>query len=150
MATSLADNIVQCWGCAVFDRLFQIISTIGIEIYDSMTQICLVIFGLLFAIFVFNAIWKNFKGGIKDPIMKDSFLKAFIRAVFALTLLGAGTLVPITGFANAVASPAVEYKAEGFIMGVGAKIFTIAGPVILYGTAAGVVYGVVYWLTALI
>ena len=96
MATSLADNIVQCWGCAVFDRLFQIISTIGIEIYDSLTQICLVIFGLLFAIFVFNAIWKNFKGGIKDPIMKDSFLKAFIRSVFALTLLGAGTLIPKT------------------------------------------------------
>ena len=96
MATSLADNIVQCWGCAVFDRLFQIISTIGIEIYERLTQICLVIFGLLFAIFVFNAIWKNFKGGIKDPIMKDSFLKAFIRSVFALTLLGAGTLIPKT------------------------------------------------------
>ena len=59
---------------------------------------------------------------------------------------GAGTLVPITGFANAVVSPAVEFKTEGFIMGVGAKIFTIAGPVILYGTAASVVYGFVYWV----
>ncbi len=59
---------------------------------------------------------------------------------------GAGTLVPITGFANAVVSPAVEFKTEGFILGVGAKIFTIAGPVILYGTAASVVYGVVYWI----
>ena len=58
---------------------------------------------------------------------------------------GAGTLVPITGFANAVVSPAVEFKTEGFILGVGAKIFTIAGPVILYGTAASVVYGVIYW-----
>ena len=62
---------------------------------------------------------------------------------------GAGTLVPITGFANAIASPAIEFKTEGFILGVGAKMFTIAGPVILYGTAAGAVYGVVYWVTTL-
>ena len=59
---------------------------------------------------------------------------------------GAGTLVPITGFANAVASAAVEAKTEGFILGVGTKIFTIAGPVILYGTAASVLYGVIYYL----
>lgn len=59
---------------------------------------------------------------------------------------GAGTLVPITGFANAVASCAVDTKGEGFILGVGAKIFTIAGPVILYGTAAGCVYGVIYYI----
>lgn len=59
---------------------------------------------------------------------------------------GAGTLVPITGFANAIAAPAVEFKTEGFILGVGAKIFTIAGPVIVYGLGASVVYGVVYWL----
>ena len=58
---------------------------------------------------------------------------------------GAGTLVPITGFANAVASAAVEAKTEGFILGVGTKIFTIAGPVILYGTAASVIYGVIYY-----
>ncbi len=62
---------------------------------------------------------------------------------------GAGTLVPITGFANAVVSPAIDTKAEGWILGVGAKIFTIAGPVILYGTLASVVYGVVYWITTL-
>ena len=60
---------------------------------------------------------------------------------------GAGTLVPITGFANSVASPAIEAKTEGFVMGVGAKIFTIAGPVILYGITAGAVYGVVYWVS---
>ena len=59
---------------------------------------------------------------------------------------GAGTLVPITGFANAVSSAAVEFRSEGFITGVGAKMFTIAGPVIVYGTAASVVYGVIYWL----
>ena len=63
---------------------------------------------------------------------------------------GAGTLVPITGFANSIAAPAVEFKSEGFILGVGAKIFTIAGPVIVYGVAASVIYGFVYWLMQLI
>ena len=63
---------------------------------------------------------------------------------------GAGTLVPITGFANAIASPAVEFKTEGFILGVGAKMFTIAGPVIVYGVSASVVYGFIYWLTTLL
>ena len=62
---------------------------------------------------------------------------------------GAGTLVPITGFANAVAAPAVEFQTEGFILGVGAKMFTIAGPVIVYGVSASVVYGLIYWITAL-
>ena len=62
---------------------------------------------------------------------------------------GAGTLVPITGFANAIAAPAVEIKTEGFILGVGAKMFTIAGPVIVYGVSASVVYGLIYWITML-
>jgi len=62
---------------------------------------------------------------------------------------GAGTLVPITGFANSIASPAVEFKTEGFILGVGAKMFTIAGPVIVYGVSASVVYGLIYWITTL-
>ena len=59
---------------------------------------------------------------------------------------GAGTLVPITGFANSIAAPAVEFKTEGFILGLGAKMFTIAGPVIVYGVSASVVYGFVYWI----
>lgn len=63
---------------------------------------------------------------------------------------GAGTLVPITGFANAIASPAIEFKTEGFILGVGAKMFTIAGPVIVYGVSASVVYGLIYWITTLV
>lgn len=58
---------------------------------------------------------------------------------------GAGTLVPITGFANAVASPAIDSKSEGLVLGVGAKIFTVAGPVLLYGTVAGAIYGVIYY-----
>ena len=62
---------------------------------------------------------------------------------------GAGTLVPITGFANAISAPAIEFKTEGFILGVGAKMFTIAGPVIVYGISAGVVYGLIYWITTL-
>ena len=60
---------------------------------------------------------------------------------------GAGTLVPITGFANSIAAPAVEFKTEGFILGVGAKMFTIAGPVIVYGVSVSVVYGWIYWIT---
>ena len=63
---------------------------------------------------------------------------------------GAGTLVPITGFANSVASPAIEFKAEGFVLGVGAKMFAIAGPVIVYGTTAAVVYGFIYWIMQLV
>lgn len=59
---------------------------------------------------------------------------------------GAGTLVPITGFANAISAPAVEFKTEGFVLGVGAKMFTIAGPVIVYGVSASVVYGLIYWV----
>lgn len=62
---------------------------------------------------------------------------------------GAGTLVPITGFANAVVSPAIDSHAEGLLLGVGAKIFTVAGPVLLYGTLAGSIYGAVYWLCTL-
>ncbi len=58
---------------------------------------------------------------------------------------GAGTLVPITGFSNAISSTAIEFKSEGLILGLGAKIFTIAGPVILYGIAASAVYGLIYY-----
>jgi len=63
---------------------------------------------------------------------------------------GAGTLVPITGFANSISAPAVEFKTEGFILGVGAKMFTIAGPVIVYGVSASVVYGLIYWILTLL
>lgn len=59
---------------------------------------------------------------------------------------GAGTLVPITGFSNGISSSAIEAKSEGFILGVGAKIFTIAGPVILYGCSASVIYGIIYYI----
>jgi stage V sporulation protein AC len=64
-------------------------------------------------------------------------------------IAGAGTLLPITGFANAVSSPAIDSRAEGYVLGVGAKIFTVSGPVILYGTLAGAIYGAIYWLISL-
>lgn len=60
---------------------------------------------------------------------------------------GAGSIVPITGFSNSVTSPALEFKKEGFILGLGAKIFTIAGPVILYGTLTSVIVGIIYYFT---
>lgn len=62
---------------------------------------------------------------------------------------GAGTLVPITGFANSVVSPAMEFRAEGFVTGMAVKMFSIAGPVIVFGVSASVVYGIIYWLMQL-
>lgn len=81
------------------------------------------------------------------------FLTAFFTGIGWFDSLarigGAGTLVPITGFANSVVSPALDNKAEGMVLGLGAKIFIIAGPVILYGTLASAVYGVIYYLVRL-
>ena len=75
------------------------------------------------------------------------FLSAVLTALSVYDdlakIAGAGTLVPITGFANAVVSPAIEFKAEGFVTGMAAKVFIIAGPVIVYGTVASVLYGVI-------
>ena len=62
---------------------------------------------------------------------------------------GAGTLVPITGFANAVVSPSIEFKTEGWVLGLGANMFKIAGPVIAYGKVASVIYGIIYWIITL-
>ena len=59
---------------------------------------------------------------------------------------GAGSFVPITGFANAMVSPALEFRREGLVLGLGAKLFTIAGPVLVFGTAASAIYGLIYWL----
>ena len=77
------------------------------------------------------------------------FLSALLTALGLYDRLakhaGAGTLVPITGFANSVVAPAIEFKTEGFVLGLGAKIFIISGPVILYGILASVVYGVIYY-----
>ena len=107
--------------CAAGEGLKKWYSALGAEETDAGTLVsCTLIFiaALLTGIGVFDKIAKH---------------------------TGAGTLVPITGFANGVVSCAVDAKSEGFILGVGAKIFGIAGPVILYGISAGVIYGVIYW-----
>jgi len=105
-----------------------------------------------------NQIWTRGVGMTRD----DAGTLTAVILVFLAVLLtgigifdriakfaGGGTLVPITGFANAVASPAIDSRSEGFVLGVGAKIFTVAGPVLLYGTAAGAIYGVIYWVCTL-
>jgi len=94
--------------------------------------------------------------------MKETKMAVPITLIFIAALLtglklfdkiakraGAGTLVPITGFANAVVSPAIEFKTEGWVLGLGANMFKIAGPVIVYGTVASVIYGIIYWITTL-
>ncbi len=76
------------------------------------------------------------------------FLSAFLTALNIFNKIGkfagAGSLVPITGFANSIVSPAMEYKSEGYVMGVGAKMFTVAGPVLVYGISASILVGIVY------
>lgn len=98
--------------------------------------------------------WYRFLGlKLEDAATATSVSLVFLSALFTGLGLyhklarhaGAGTLVPITGFANAVVSPALDFKAEGFVTGMAAKMFVIAGPVIVYGTLASVVYGVVLW-----
>ncbi len=99
------------------------------------------------------------KLGITDTVVKMLVPVTLVFIAALLTALnvfdniakfaGAGTLVPITGFANAVVSPAIDTKAEGFILGVGAKIFTVAGPVILYGTLASTIYGIILYIVRL-
>ena len=96
------------------------------------------------------------QAGLSDEI---AFPAGSITLIFLAVLLtglnvydrlakhgGGGTLVPITGFANAIAAPALEFKSEGYVLGLGAKMFVIAGPVIVYGIAAGVVYGAIIYL----
>lgn len=106
----------------------------------------------------FNDLYSNL--GMDETIAGTltSVTMVFLSAVFTGIGLygrlaqygGAGTLVPITGFANAVVSPALEFKTEGYVLGVGAKIFIIAGPVIVYGLAASVIYGVILYMTQIV
>ncbi len=96
---------------------------------DEETAGTLVSVSLIFVAVLLSAI------GVFDKIAKHA---------------GAGTLVPITGFANSVVSPAIDSRAEGWVVGVGAKIFTVAGPVLLYGILAGAVYGVIYYIVSFI
>ncbi len=83
-------------------------------------------------------------------IVIAELLTAFGVFYYIAKFAGAGTLVPITGFANAIASPAIDSSSEGYIAGVGVSIFKIAGPVIVYGTLASMIYGIIYWVCTVI
>ncbi len=97
--------------------------------------------------------------GFDDKVVRMAVPSTLIFAAALLTGLklfdkiakhaGAGTLVPITGFANAVVSPAIEFKSEGQVLGLGAKMFTIAGPVLVFGIGASAVYGLILWIIGL-
>ena len=115
------------------------------------------------AICCFGEVLKNFYLKYFNLTEDDAGLLVSVTLVFIAILLtglgvfdkiakhaGAGTLVPITGFANAVASPAIDSKGEGTVLGVGTKIFTVAGPVLLYGVFSGAVYGIIYWVFSFI
>ena len=108
--------------CLLGQVLTGVFTGLGLEDRDAGTEVSIT---LIFLSVLLTAL------GIYDRLAKHG---------------GAGTLVPITGFANAVAAPAIEFRTEGFVTGVGVKIFTIAGPVILYGTLASTVYGVILYL----
>ena len=108
--------------CALGQGMLELFRLWGIEEKDAKT---LVSVSLIFLGVLLTAL------GVYDKIAKHA---------------GAGTLVPITGFANAVSSPAIEFKTEGFVTGLGAKMFIIAGPVIVYGVSAAVIYGAALWV----
>lgn len=99
-------------------------------------------------------IYENLGINENDAGTLTSITLIFLSAIFTgcgmygrtAKIGGAGTLVPITGFANAVVSPALEFKTEGYILGVGAKMFIIAGPVIVYGLSASVIYGIILYI----
>ena len=104
-----------------------------------------------------NHLWAALGMNQEDGGLLTSVVLVFAAAVLTAAgifdniakVAGAGTLVPLTGFANSVVSSAVDSRDEGFVLGLGAKIFTVAGPVLLYGTLAGAIYGVIYWIVSL-
>lgn len=91
---NLVDNTVQCWGCEIFDRLFQIVSDAAANVYNQFAFVCTVLFCVLFAFFVLNAVWKNIKGGGKDPLYTKSVQKVFINAIVCIGFLGMGVTLP--------------------------------------------------------
>lgn len=108
--------------CCFGQLLFYIFRKSGMSLDESRSLVSIVLI-------IITAILTGI--GVFDKIAKHA---------------GAGTIVPITGFANSVVSPAMEFKSEGFIMGTGASIFKVAGPVILYGTTAASLYGLIYFI----
>ena len=94
MLNSFVDDAVQCWGCALFDRLFQIVSVAAAQIYDYFSNLCMILFLAMFTVFMLNAIWQNFKNGFSDPWYKKSIQKVFINSLVAISLMGAGVAIP--------------------------------------------------------
>ena len=91
---SLAETGAQCWGCLVFDKLFEFVSDLAGGIYSVFSQICIVLFIILFCAFVFHAFWQNMRGNMSDPLLKKSVQKVFVSSLVALTLLGFGVEFP--------------------------------------------------------
>ncbi|MGN1330012.1 MAG: stage V sporulation protein AC [Clostridia bacterium] len=95
-------------------------------------------------------IYRGFSKDLASSLVSISliFISAFLTALNLFNRIGkfagAGSLIPITGFANSIISPAMEYKSEGYVMGVGAKMFTVAGPVLVYGISTSVIVGIIY------
>ncbi len=128
-------TLKNCFFAFLFGGLICMIAEILHSVYADVLMIeeenalTLVSVSLIFAAALLTGV------GVFDKIAK---------------IAGAGTLVPITGFANSVVSPAIDTKSEGWVLGVGAKIFTIAGPVLLYGILSGALYGAVLWAAQMI
>lgn len=112
--------------CTVGEVIFQLVQRAGLSEQNARltVSVCLVFLAVVLTGFQ-----------VFDDIAKHA---------------GAGTLVPITGFANSVVAPAIEFKAEGYVLGLGAKMFIIAGPVLVYGITAATIYGVIYWIVGMI
>lgn len=91
---SLVDSSVQCWGCPVFDRLFQIVSDAAAAVYDQFVIFCAILFCVLFAFYVINAVWKNMKGGVTDPFYQKSLKPVLINSLVALAFLSMGIVMP--------------------------------------------------------
>ena len=108
--------------CTIGQLLFQLYSNTGLETIDARCAVSVTLVGVAAILTAF---------GVYDKIGQFG---------------GAGSLVPITGFSNAVVSPAIEFKSEGHIMGIGAKMFVIAGPVLVFGITASILYGVIVFL----
>ncbi len=90
----LVDGSVQCWGCPVFDRLFQVISSASGAIYRQFTLFCILIFCLIMAFYILYAVWKNIKGGVEDPMYQKSIKPVLINSLFVFALLGLGLSLP--------------------------------------------------------
>lgn len=91
---SLVDTSVQCWGCAVFDRMFQIVSYAAGAAYKQFSIFCVILFCVFFAFFVINAVWQNIRGGMRDPWYSKSVRPVIINSLVALSLLSLGVMVP--------------------------------------------------------